>query len=81
MTSKPILRGIGLATAAALLASGLALQPVTAQDSKDKSKPRTEKSEKQKSTGKKTTQSQTTPSGGGTAAPMSGFRPDPLTNY
>jgi hypothetical protein len=53
MTSKPILRGIGLATAAALLASGLALQRVTALYSTQKSTPRTEKSDNQKSTVKK----------------------------
>jgi hypothetical protein len=79
MSSYRTLRGIGLVAVALMFAAGPGARVASAQDS-SKSGQRTEKTDKQKSTEKKSKQTQTT-QGSNAAAPMSGFRPDPQTNY
>ncbi|HVV80107.1 MAG TPA: hypothetical protein VHD59_10910 [Pseudolabrys sp.] len=71
---------LGLLVAAALIAGGFSLQQAYAQS--DNAAQKTEKADKKKSTEKKTTTQQTnTQTNSSGSAPMSGFRPDPVSNY
>jgi hypothetical protein len=76
--ASSILRGAALVAASALFAAGFGVNQGHAQSGKAQ----TEKADKQKSTEKKNTAKQgTTQTTNGQPAPMSGFRPDPQTNY
>jgi hypothetical protein len=84
MTTIPLLRRIGLAALAALFAGGVAMTPLHAVDN-DKSKTSSTTAEKKKTTDKKNSSASETggaqQKGGGAASPMSGYRPDPVSNY
>jgi hypothetical protein len=72
-------RRIGLVAAAALLAGGIGINPVHAQTSTTSAQ---QADPKKKSTEKKDAAKQAeTQTGSGKSAPMSGFRPDPQSNY
>jgi hypothetical protein len=77
---------IALIAAAALFAGGIGMHPAYPQSGTapkaDKAE-KAEKADKQKSTEKKNTAKQngTQQTGSTQSAPMSGFRPDPQTNY
>ena len=75
-----IWRGAVLIAASALFAAGFGVNQGHAQSGNAPAK--TEKADKQKSTEKKNTAKQgATQTTNGQPAPMSGFRPDPQTNY
>ncbi len=86
MRSGKALRRIGILAAATLLAAGIASKPLFAIDNdkasaaKNASEGKTaDKKKAQKQTG--TTQGAAGSAAATGAAPMSGFRPDPVTNY
>jgi F0F1-type ATP synthase membrane subunit c/vacuolar-type H+-ATPase subunit K len=72
----------GLLILAALIVGGAGIHQAYAQSGNTTGQ-KSEKADKQKSTEKKTTtkQSGSQTSGGQSAAPMSGYRPDPQSNY
>jgi len=75
----PTLRGIGILAVATLLVSGVGAHQTYAQADKTAEQA---KADKQKSTEKKNAAKKTeTQADSGKSAPMSGFRPDPQTNY
>ncbi len=86
MTTAPMFRHIGLVAVAALLASSVAVTPLHAVDN-DKSKTTTGNTTntKKKTTDRKSSSGRTgtvQQDGSRAAAPsMSGYRPDPVTNY
>ena len=70
---------IGLLVATALIAGGVGTQPVYAQSGTGSQK--SEKADKQKSTEKKNAAKQSGTQTQPSPAPMSGYRPDSLSNY
>jgi hypothetical protein len=76
MTS--IWRGIGLAVAVALFASGGGIDRLQAQTSTTTAQ---QSDAKQKAAEKKAAKQTETKTDAGKSAPMSGFRPDPQSNY
>jgi hypothetical protein len=76
MTS--IWRQIGLVAAAALLCGSIGTQQVLAQTGTTTTQ---QTDAKKKAAEKKAAKQAETQTNSGTSAPMSGFRPDPQTNY
>lgn len=76
MTS--IWRGIGLVAAAALLCGSIGTKQVLAQTSDTSAQ---QSDAKKKQAEKKAAKQTETKTDSGKSAPMSGFRPDPQTNY